>query len=106
MKRAIFIFLILIVFTSGVFSEENWVSTWGNGPQRTEERNLPPQELSGNSLRQMLRVSIGGETIRIQFSNMFGNSPVVIQAAEIAKSAGSGATVPGVQRGLHCFHSL
>ena len=74
--------------------DENWVATWGNGPQKTETRNLPPQKLNNNSLRQNLRVSIGGEKIRVQFSNMFGNSPVTIQGAEIAKSAGGSNIVP------------
>lgn len=97
MKRSILIVLILIGITSGVSSmNENWVTTWGNGPQKTESRNKPPAPgLPMNSLRQMLRVSIGGENIRIQVSNMFGNSPVEIQAVEIAKSAGLGKIVPG-----------
>jgi lysophospholipase L1-like esterase len=69
-----------------------WVGTWATSVQLTEPRNLPPEPgLANNTLRQVVRVSIGGERLRLKFSNMFGDEPVVIEAAHLALSEGNGA---------------
>jgi hypothetical protein len=52
-----------------------WVGTWSTGMQLVETRNNPPLPgLTGNSLRQVVRVSIGGEALRVKFSNEFSKS--------------------------------
>lgn len=57
--------------------------------QLVETRNNPPSPgLTGNSLRQVVRVSIGGEALRVKFSNEFSKSPVTIHSVQIAASAG------------------
>src|SRR5688500_3903650 len=69
-----------------------WVATWGTSPQLTEERNLPPAPgLSGNTLRQLVRVSVGGRRVRVRFSNAFGDGPLTIAGARVAASAGGGS---------------
>jgi len=69
-----------------------WVGTWGTAVQLTEPHNLPPDPgLAGNTLRQIVRVSLGGERIRLRFSNAFGKSPVVLRSARVAESRGGGA---------------
>jgi len=57
---------------------------------------MPPKPgLADNTLRQMLRISIGGKRIRLQFSNAFGRDPVQIRAAQIALSEGKGVIKEG-----------
>jgi lysophospholipase L1-like esterase len=66
-----------------------WVGTWGTAPQLVEPRNMPPLPgLSNNTLRQIVRVSIGGDSLRVKFSNEFGTSPVTMSAVQIAVSTG------------------
>ncbi|HET9984141.1 MAG TPA: SGNH/GDSL hydrolase family protein [Longimicrobiales bacterium] len=80
---------------------ERWVATWATAPQLTEPRNMPPAPgLSGNTLRQALRVSIGGSRLRVSFSNAFGNAPMVIRSAHLARYAGAGAIDPATDRAL------
>jgi len=68
---------------------EKWVGTWSTGLQLVETRNNPPLPgLTGNSLRQVVRVSIGGEVLRVKFSNEFSKSPVTIHSVQFAASAG------------------
>ncbi|HET8653973.1 MAG TPA: SGNH/GDSL hydrolase family protein [Longimicrobiaceae bacterium] len=87
--------------SAGPDSAGAWVSTWRAAQQLTEKRNLPPAPgLSGNTLRQVVHVSIGGERLRVRFSNAFGNAPVTIQAAHIAPSAGGSAIDPSGDRAL------
>ncbi len=80
---------------------ERWVTTWASAPQLTEPRNMPPAPgLSGNTLRQALRVSLGGNRLRVHFSNAFGNAPMVLRAVHLARYAGAGAIDPATDRAL------
>ena len=70
-----------------------WVGTWGTGLQSVEGRNMPPAPgLSNNTLRQVVCVSIGGERLRLKFSNQFGKTPVTMKAVQIAVSTGGSGT--------------
>ena len=70
-------------------SAKKWVGTWSTAPQLVETSNLPPSPgLTDNSLRQIVRVSIGGDTIRLRFSNEFSISAVTMKSVQIAVSTG------------------
>jgi lysophospholipase L1-like esterase len=85
---------------------DHWVATWGCAPQLVEARNLPPSPgLSGSTLRQVVRVSIGGKRLRARFSNAFGDGPLTIGSADFALSAGGSAILPASDRAL-AFHGL
>lgn len=78
-----------------------WVGTWGTAPQLTEPANLPPAPgLTGNTLRQVVHVSLGGTRVRVHFSNEFGSSPVTLSAAHLAVSLGAGAIEPATDVAL------
>lgn len=71
---------------------KKWVGTWSTAPQLVEPRNMPPEPgLSHNSLRQVVRVSLGGDSLRIRFSNEFSSLPTQMQAVQIATSTGGSA---------------
>jgi lysophospholipase L1-like esterase len=74
---------------SGSGEAKKWVGTWSTALQLVETRNNPPSPgLTGNSLRQVVRVSIGGKTLRLKLSNEFSKSPVTMNSIQIAASAG------------------
>ena len=50
--------------------------------------------LSDCSLREIVRVSLGGDTLRMQLSNEFGSAPVVIKGVYIADALDSCDIVP------------
>jgi len=88
----IFVFLLFVVAGLCRAQSGHWVGTWGSSPQLTEPRNLPPPPgLTSNTLRQVVHVSIGGEKLRVRFSNAFGNGPVAIATAHLALSTGGSA---------------
>ncbi len=71
---------------------DHWVGTWGASPQLTEIKNLPPAPgLTSNTLRQIVQVSIGGNKLRVKFSNAFGRDPVTMHSVHLALSAGRSA---------------
>jgi lysophospholipase L1-like esterase len=80
-----------------------WVATWGASPApQLEEQQMRSGRLvfSGQTLREIVHVSIGGDTVRVRLSNAFGKAEVNIGAAHIALRAKGSAIVPGSDRAL------
>ncbi|WP_340110716.1 SGNH/GDSL hydrolase family protein [Maribellus mangrovi] len=74
-------------------AQKKWVGTWSTAPQLVEPRNMPPEPgLTNNTLRQVVCVSIGGDKLRLRFSNEFSKSPVTMKTVQIAVSNG-GSTI-------------
>lgn len=72
---------------------KKWVGTWSTAPQLVEPGNMPPSPgLTDNSLRQVLEVSIGGDTLRVKFSNEFSTGAVTMKSVRVAVSTG-GSTI-------------
>jgi lysophospholipase L1-like esterase len=82
-------------------AESGWVGTWATSQQIVEPGNMPPAPgLSGNTLRQVVHVSLGGQRVRARFSNVFGDGPMTIAAAAIAPSVGESRIDSASQRAL------
>ena len=77
-----------------------WLGTWTSSQQLTEPRNMPPAPLAHATLRQVIHVSLGGPRIRVVLSNLFGDGPVAIGAARVARSTGGSAIEPASERVL------
>jgi len=82
-----------------------WVGTWACSPQLVEPRNRPPAPgLSGNTLRQVVHLTIGGDELRFKFSNEFGLTPLTLTAVHIALPGAlpgaPGAILAGSDRAL------
>jgi lysophospholipase L1-like esterase len=68
-----------------------WVGTWSTALQLVETSNNPPSPgLSNNTLRQIVHVSIGGDSLRVRFSNQFSKNSVTLNSVHIAVSKGGG----------------
>ena len=52
------------------------------------------------TLRQIVRPSIGGSSVRLRLSNLFGTGPVTIGPVRVAKDAGESAIQPGTDRAV------
>ncbi|HOU18335.1 MAG TPA: SGNH/GDSL hydrolase family protein, partial [Candidatus Marinimicrobia bacterium] len=89
-------------FLSFVSAEPTkWVGTWSTAPQLVETNNNPPSPgLSNNTLRQIVRVSIGGDTLRLRFSNEFSTKPVTMNSVHIAISTGGGTIDTATDKSL------
>jgi lysophospholipase L1-like esterase len=82
-------------------AQPTWVGTWVSAQQLTETTNLPPAPGFPNStLRQVLQVSLGGTSLRMSFSNLFGNAPLTITQAHFARSTGQSAIDPATDTAL------
>jgi len=65
----------------------HWVASWGAAQQPVETQNeLPAAQWRESTLRQIVRSSLGGSVLRVRVSNVFGNTPLVIEGASIARA--------------------
>ncbi len=91
-KAAVLAFAILCQVAQAADSTTKWVGTWTTAPQLVEPNNNPPSPgLTNNTLRQIVRISIGGDTLRVKFSNDFSTSAVTMKSVSIAASKGGSA---------------
>jgi hypothetical protein len=62
---------------------EHWIGTWATAPQPFLPGGL--QSFRNQSLRLIVHVSAGGTKVRIKISNIFGNHPLQIGGAHVAR---------------------
>ncbi|WP_392672803.1 SGNH/GDSL hydrolase family protein [Streptomyces sp. LN785] len=86
--------------------QKHWVNTWTSMPQLTEPSNMPPAPftqdnlvLSDSTLRQTVHMSVGGQQMRLRFSNAFGGAALPITAVTVALPAGGRAGDSAIQPG-------
>ncbi|MBN5052894.1 SGNH/GDSL hydrolase family protein, partial [Stenotrophomonas maltophilia] len=84
-----------------------WSATWFAAQQDygvTFPDNIvpppPPVTLADQTVRMTVRLSRGGETLRVRFSNRFGKAPVTLEDLRIAPSMGADGIVLHKQRSL------
>lgn len=80
--------------TPAIASE--WVASWQASPQPTWGADflLPanvPAVLHDQTVRQVARLSLGGQRLRIVLSNAYGAEPIVVGKATLARPTGNGA---------------
>jgi lysophospholipase L1-like esterase len=93
MKKAALILACLLSVGAALADGVHWVGTWGTAPQLVENHNNPPSPgLAGNSLRQIVQVSIGGEKVRLKLTNEFSTGATEIKAVELAYAMTSGSS--------------
>lgn len=83
-----------------------WVDTWGSMPQLTEPHNLPPSPFNttglvfaNTTIRQTIRLTLGGDIFRLRISNAFGGSDLPITAVSISLPLNGSAGISAVQEG-------
>jgi lysophospholipase L1-like esterase len=73
-----------------------WVTSWATALQSIPQRDGLPAlyrapEVAGRTVRQIVYPTLGGEVARVRVSNLYGRTPLVIEAMAIAPSAGGAA---------------
>jgi lysophospholipase L1-like esterase len=118
-KRIILLILLSLNFT--IFAQSNgehWVATWGtaqqliyNGPTPPRPPQNPPapinlaipsmwSSINNQTVRMIVRASVGGRSVRVRLVNAFGSKPLEIGNAHIALREKESAIVPASDRAL------
>jgi lysophospholipase L1-like esterase len=101
LRRSLPCLAILLTSSTALAQEPAWVGSWGASP-------LPPTQGAGpfpgtpsftdRTIRQIVRLSAGGEQVRLRLTNEYGTQPLTIGAARVAIADGEGAIAPDSER--------
>jgi len=87
----------LLAVTAANARGTNWIETWAAAPQPPMPAMGPiagAPSFSDQTIRQIVRISAGGDQVRVRLSNEYGAQPLAIGAAHIAIAMGT-AVQPG-----------
>lgn len=106
MKRLVIAACVLALSAPLAFAQaNNWLGSWGASPTPPPAQNA--RAFKNQTVRQVVRLSAGGDRVRIRLTNEYGSQPLVIGAASVAlsdpKGSVRGAVVPvtfGGEKGI------
>lgn len=92
--------LAILVGLPGAASAQHWRGTWGASPQTTLEQipTSPITDFKGKTIRQVVRISAGGDRVRLRFSNELSSASHVIGRVTVALAGPSGTIDPATLR--------
>ncbi len=89
MKRLLVFLMVFCALSTDSFAQ-NWVGTWATAPQTVVKSFMPYNNcMTNRSVRQVVKVSIGGDVIRLKLSNIYSMQPVEIRSIYIAHAKDS-----------------
>ena len=89
MKRLLVFFMVFCAISTYSLAQ-NWVGTWATAPQTVVRSFMPYNNcMTNRSVRQVVKVSIGGDVIRLKLSNIYSMQPVEIRSIYIAHAKDS-----------------
>ena len=90
MMKRLLVFLMMFCALSTYSFAQNWVGTWATAPQTVVRSFMPYNNcMTNRSVRQVVKVSIGGDVIRLKLSNIYSMQPVEIRSIYIAHAKDS-----------------
>src|SRR5262245_11128006 len=79
------------------FGEDiHWIGTWATAAQPARPGRV--ETFHRQAIRLIVRVSAGGKRLRVRLSNTYGDRPLSVGGAHVARRASGAATVPGSDR--------
>jgi hypothetical protein len=100
LATVILIFLALATLSA---AQTHWVGSWASSQMLAEQDNaLDPSYVQDVTLRQVIRASLGGDSLRLRLSNRFGTTPLHLTEVHVAQPAAvdSGRIVAGTDKAL------
>lgn len=98
-KQALILALALAALAPCAQAQTHWARSWNASPLAAAPDRRPPA-LKDVTVRQVVRVSAGGERFRLRLSNEYGPVAARIGKVRIVQLADDGQPVPGTARDL------
>ncbi len=102
-SRALILSALLGLPFAAVAQTEAWVGSWGASPlapSAATARFPATPGFANQTIRQIVRLSAGGDRIRLRLTNEFGAQPLRVGAARVALADGTGKLVAGSERAV------
>jgi lysophospholipase L1-like esterase len=89
-------------WAQSIESRRQWVATWTASQQAQEPPFVvaDPAQFSNQTLRQIVHVSLGGNTVRLRLSNEFGRTPLRVGEVRIAQQLAGPSILPDSDRAV------
>ena len=88
--------LLFLVPQSAGAQRNAWIATWAASPQPTApDPDEPLLNIEDQTVRERVRISIGGAQICLRLSNEYGSTPLLIGSATVAAPNDSASVRPG-----------
>jgi lysophospholipase L1-like esterase len=100
LRRVLTCFALSLICTSTFAQGAAWIGSWGASPLPATAAGGPfpgSPSFTDQTIRQIVRLSAGGQQLRLRLTNEYGTQPLTIGAARVAIAAG-GALEPGSER--------
>ena len=97
------LYAALLAALSTPATAATWIGTWGAAPLPPTAAGGPgpaTPSFSNQTIRQVVRISAGGNRVRVRFTNEYGTKPLAIGTARIALADDKGNVQPGTERAL------
>src|SRR5215472_13595281 len=76
---------LLLLLQLAAPQQDPWVATWTAGPEPADpDPKEPVLSLEDQTVRERVRLSIGGAQVRIRLSNEYGSSPLLVGSVTVA----------------------
>jgi lysophospholipase L1-like esterase len=92
-RRALLALLALLCASPAAAAPKPvWIGAWASAQQPIEPAGTAPDvDLSDVTLRQVVRISVGGDRVRLRLSNAFGTAPLTLAAVHVARAVAPGS---------------
>lgn len=98
-SKAVFATVLLFFSHCALAQRSTWIATWAASP---EAADADPDEallnLNNQTVRERVRVTLGGAQIRLRFSNEYSSAPVLLGAVSVGIARSTTGVVPGSLR--------
>jgi lysophospholipase L1-like esterase len=87
-KSALLSLALFSTVTQAEVQTGQWVTSWSASPQIVWDKNFIfpthiPEQLSNQTIRQISQISLGGQSIRLVFTNQYGKEPLHIKKTTV-----------------------
>ncbi|AZP29751.1 MULTISPECIES: SGNH/GDSL hydrolase family protein [Acinetobacter] len=87
-QPALFSLVLFTSFAQAEVQKSQWVTTWAASPQKVWNKDFVfptniPDQISNQTIKQISHISLGGEAIRLVFTNQYGDQPLYIDKTTV-----------------------
>ncbi|MFP0264206.1 SGNH/GDSL hydrolase family protein [Acinetobacter pittii] len=87
-QTALFSLVLFTSFAQAEVQKSQWVTTWAASPQKVWNKDFVfptniPDQISNQTIKQISQISLGGEAIRLVFTNQYGDQPLYIDKTTV-----------------------
>jgi lysophospholipase L1-like esterase len=96
LRSSVFVWLLLLVSSLAAGPQSTWVATWAASPEPANpDPGQPLLKIENQTVRERVRVSVGGARICIRLSNEYGMAPVVVGSVTVGVPEDPATVRPG-----------